>query len=725
MRQVLIFALICWAVAAAADEGMWMPSQLPELAGDLAAAGLEIDAASLADLTAHPMGAVIWLGGCTAAFVSNRGLVVTNHHCAYGSIQHNSTEENNILEKGFLARSFEEELPAAPGSRVLVTIAVEDVTDRILGAVPEDATGKERYDAIEAAEKALVAECEKDNGVRCRVRSFYGGVLYQLFTQLEIRDVRLVYAPARSVGKYGGDVDNWMWPRHTGDFSFLRAYVGPDGQPADPAPENVPYQPEHWLRVSADGVDEGDFVMVAGYPGRTSRYRLADEVEHRINWYYPMAGKVYGELLASVERAVTQYPDAKLKVAPMVASLNNRTKNYEGMLAGFDRTDVVAAKRELESELQDWIGRDPWREAHYGAALTELRDLVAKDQKRSERELYWGIVRWSPMCHTASRLHRLAQERLKPDIERKPGYQERDLRRIRKRLERMQRTYDARVDKLVARDRIRMYACLPADKRVAAFDRYLGIGRGEPDEQELERALEKMYGTTDLGDLETRLGWLDAPVEAFEASDDSFIRLAVALYPTELEMEAEEEALAGLFKEARPRFMEALIAYQQSRGLPVYPDANSTLRVTTGHIAGYRPHDGVRYEPFTTLEGILEKDTGAEPFDSPEALLAAISARERGPYVLETLGSVPVDFLSTLDTTGGNSGSPTLNGRGQLVGLLFDGAWESLLSDWYYEPERVRSIHTDVRYMLWVMDRIDGAHRLLREMGIKPSFAAP
>jgi hypothetical protein len=218
---------------------------------------------------------------------------------------------------------------------------------------------------------------------------------------------------------------------------------------------------------------------------------------------------------------------------------------------------------------------------------------------------------------------------------------------------------------------------------------------------------------------------MEAPVEAFEASEDPFIRLAVALYPVDLEMEAEAEALDGRFEETRPRFMEALIAYRRSLGRPVYPDANSTLRVTFGHVVGYRPRDGVLYEPFTTVEGLIEKETGVEPFDSPEPLLRAVRGNDLGPYVLESLGSVPVDFLSTVDTTGGNSGSPTLNSRGELVGLLFDGAWESLLSDWYYEPERVRSIHADVRYMLWVMDRVDRAHGLLREMGIEPSFGSP
>jgi hypothetical protein len=690
MRPIFVLTLICSAAVAVAvaDEGMWLPGQLPELGKTLKTAGLELKADSLADLTAHPMGAVIWLGGCTASFVSEQGLVVTNHHCAYGSIQHNSTDDNNILEKGFLAGSIDEELPTAPGSRVLVTTRVEDVTDRVLEAIPENASGKARYDAIEAAEKALVAECEEQDGVRCRVSSFYGGVLYQRFTQLEIRDVRLVYAPARSVGKYGGDVDNWMWPRHTGDYSFLRAYVGPDGKPTEPSPQNVPYRPKHWLRVTK-------------------------------------AREVFGSLLTSVERVVEQYPDAELKVAPLVAGLNNMTKNYTGMLAGFDRVDVVSAKRELEAGLVAWIAADKTRAKRYGSALDDLRELVAENQLTRERDLYWGIVRRSTLLRTASRLHRLAQESLKPDMERKPGYQERDLRRIRRSLERMESTYDRRVDRLVWGDAIRMYTSLPPDKRVEVFDERFGIGADGVDSDKLDTILDAMYAETELEDLDTRLKWMDASVEAFEASDDPFIRLAVALYPVDLEMEAEAEALTGRFKEARPRFMEALIAHQQSLGLPVYPDANSTLRVTTGHIAGYRPRDGVRYEPFTTLEGLLEKETGVEPFDSPEELLRAVRDGDRGPYALERLGSVPLDFLSTVDTTGGNSGSPTLNGRGELVGLLFDGAWESLLSDWYYEPERVRSIHTDVRYMLWIMDRVDNAHHLLREMGIEPSFGSP
>ncbi len=729
MRGVLLHVTVfCLTLAggpvsAFAEEGMWLPSQLPELAEELQAAGLELDAEKLGDLSSYPLGAVVSLGGCTASFVSDQGLVVTNHHCAYGSIQHNSTAQNNILEQGFLARTLAEELPAAPGSRVLVTIAIEDVTARILAAVPAGARGQERHDAIEAAEKALVAECEAAEGVRCRVSSFHGGLIYQLITQLEIRDVRLVYAPARSVGKYGGEVDNWMWPRHTGDFSFFRAYVGPDGRPADPSPENVPYRPRHWLRVAPGGVADGDFVMVAGYPGRTSRYRLADEVAHTVDWYYPASIKVNRELLGHIERALERYPDARLTLAPMLSGIHNRTKNNEGMLVGFDRADVIGAKRAFEADLATWIAADQERAARYGDVLGELRALVAEEQRDRERELYWGIVNRWPMLSAASTLYRLAQERRKPDLEREPGYQERDLRRIRERMERIETSYDARVDRLVAFDRIKMYASLPAAQRVEVFDQHLGLaGSDALGEAALNRTLDAMYGGTRLDDLATRLAWMEADVAAFAASDDPFIRLAVVLYPVDLADEAREKTLAGHFQEVRPRFMEALIAYQRARGIPVYPDANATLRVTYGEVAGYHPHDGVYYEPFTTLAGLLEKETGAEPYDSPPALLAAIRSGDRGPYTLAPRGSVPVNFLSTLDTTGGNSGSPTLNGRGELVGLLFDGAWESLLSDYYYEPERVRSIHADVRYMLWVMDRVDGAHGLLREMEVEPRF---
>jgi len=710
------------AAAGLAGEGMWRPEQLPALATELHDLGLEIEPGSLADLTAHPMGAVIWLGGCTASFVSPEGLVATNHHCAYGSIQYSSTPERNLLEEGFLAYERGEELPAAPGSRIYVALEATDVTAQVEAAVPPQAMGAERYGAIERAEKRLVAGCESDPAYRCRVATFHGGLQYVLYRQLEIRDVRLVYAPPRSVGNYGDDVDNWMWPRHTGDFSFYRAYVGPDGRPADFSPDNVPYRPGHWLRVAPGGVREGDFVMVAGYPGRTSRHRLAHEVEDVIRWSYPTRRQAYLEMLEVIQRETADRPAARIAYAPVVSGLNNAIKNYAGMLAGFERSDLVERKRGLEENLQRWIEADPDRRARYGDAVARLDRLVEEDRATRARDLEWGMIGRSSMLSAARKIVRMAHERRLPDDEREPGYQERDRVRLRATLERIDRRFDAGVDRAVLRHAILRYARLPEELRVPELDTFFGLEGAPVDEARLDARLEALYDGTGLVDRETRLGWLDADLEAVEASEDPFLELAVALYPADRRLERQDEDLKGRMLEARPRVMEALIAYREARGERVYPDANGTLRVTYGVVKGYEPRDGVWYRPFTTAYGILEKATGVEPFDPPAELVAAVEAGEWGRYDPGGPDALPVNFLSTVDTTGGNSGSPTLDAEGRLVGLLFDGNWESIVADWDFLPEVTRSIHCDIRYVLWIMDRVDGAWHLLREMGVEPRF---
>ncbi|MDH3284535.1 MAG: S46 family peptidase [Acidobacteriota bacterium] len=719
MKRLIPILVLLLVGVAAADEGMWPPHQLPELGDELKRLGLKLDPRSLSDLTAHPMNAVISLGGCTASFVSPDGLVVTNHHCAYGAIQYNSTEDENLLQDGFLAKERTEERFAGPGSRVLVTVEVEDVTDRVTGSLPDGVTGKERYDTIEARQKALVAECEKDEGHRCRVSAFYGGLEYQLIKQLEIKDVRLVYAPAGSIGKYGGDIDNWMWPRHTGDYSFYRAYVDPDGRPADHAAENVPFRPRHWLRVQPKGVSAGDFVMVIGYPGGTSRYRIAREAKSTIEWRYPTLKRVFGAMLAIIEQETSERPDAAIKYASMVAGLNNAAKNYQGMLDGFAKSDILERKAALQQQLDAWIAADPDRKARYGSAIADLRALVEKNEATRDRDVYYGFLgRRSSLLSVASQLYRLSRERTKPDLEREPGYQERDWPRIAERMKRMERTFDPGVDRALWRHGLLAYAAIPTDQHVAEYDTFFGIEGTTIDPARLDELLDKMYAGTKLGETETRLAWSEKDAAAFEESDDPFIRLAVHMYDVSRKMEDEDEQLVGELQRARPRYMEVLIAFLGSRGKAVYPDANGTLRVTVGSVKGYSPKDALSYTPFTTLRGIVEKDTGEDPFDSPKELLAAIGSGARGRYAVPSLGSVPVNFLSTVDTTGGNSGSPTVNARAELVGLLFDGNYESINSDWDFNPDVTRSIHVDIRYVLWIMDTIDGAQHLLEEMGV-------
>ncbi|WP_417762718.1 S46 family peptidase [Shewanella sp.] len=716
MKKWLIATAVTACFAAQADEGMWQPHQLPAMADVLKAKGLEIDASSISKLTEFPMNAVISLGGCTASFVSPKGLVVTNHHCAYGSAQYNSTPENNILRDGFLAKTFEQELPAAPGSRVYVTESVTSVTDKVNQGTAK-LTGDAFYKAIEAAEKKLVADCEQEDGYRCQVYSFHGGLEYYLVKQLEIRDVRLVYNPAESIGKYGGDIDNWMWPRHTGDFSFYRAYVNKAGKPADFSKDNVPYEPKSFLKVSAKGVSDGDFVMVAGYPGSTNRYRTADEVEHQFEYYYPAAKELREKVIALIEQSSPEGSDARIKYESTLAGLNNYAKNFTSMIEFYGKSTMLADRRATEAELTKWINADKARKQQYGEVLAELDGLVKKSDEHQARDLILGYFYYTTMPSVAERLYRLAHEQQKPDMEREPGYQERDLNRVKNMLESIDRRYDATVAKAIAFELLNRYAKLPASEHFAALDKFWGI-ENSVDAAKLHKKLDAVFGNTKLDDKATRLAWMNKSVADFKASKDPMIQYAVAMYDTNEQQRNEAKQLDGDLMKVRPQYMEAIIAYNRSKGKPVYADANSSLRVTYGNVKGYTPKDGLYAVPFTTLEGITQKDTGVEPFNAPKAELQLIKDKQYGDFYVKSLDSVPVNFLSTLDTTGGNSGSPAMNGRAELVGLLFDGVYESIIGDWNYDDDSNRSIQLDSRYMLWVMKYVDHADNLLDEMVI-------
>ncbi len=700
-----------------AAEGMWQPHQLPEIAEQLKAAGLELEPESLTDLNEFPMGAIVSLGGCTASFVSARGLIVSNHHCIYGSVQYNSTEENNLLKNGFLAKSFKKELQATPGSRVYVTEEINEVTNDITGDLTDGISGIERYKTIDKNSKALVAECESDDRYRCRVVNFHGGMEYYLFKQLMIRDVRLVYAPATSIGKFGGDIDNWMWPRHTGDFGFYRAYVGPDGQPADYSEDNVPFEPKHFLKVSAKGVGVGDYVMVLGYPGRTNRYRTSSEVKNTFTWTYPTS-KAYLEKSIDIIKANSAAgSDQRIKYEGSLAGLANASKNYGSMITSYNKGTTQQRQDQLEKDLNKWIAEFSERNNKYGTSTEELSRLILRSQENQARGMLLSYIGRTTMVRTAYALYKLAKESEKPDMERDRGYQERDMNRFEQRMQAINRRYDSEIDKALLHYYIQQYAQLPEDQRLKSLDKVLAIST-ESKDGSLLNLLDEMYSNTKLGDQETRLSWIKRGPSEFENSDDPFIKLAVATYKQREEIKDKGEALTGDIQVVRPKYMEAIIAFYNDKKLPVYADANSTLRLTYGNVKAYSPQDGLLAVPFTTLEGIAAKDTGEKPFNSPQKQLDLIEEKHYGKYVDKDLGSVPVNFLATLDVTGGNSGSPTLNARAELVGLLFDGVYESIIGDWDYDSELNRTISVDSRYMLWVMEYVDGAGNLLDEMEI-------
>lgn len=714
MQRLLVTALAAgFAAAAQADEGMWQPAQLPSIATQLKARGLQLDPAQLTDLTGPTMGAVVSIGGCTASFVSPEGLVVTNHHCAYGAIQYNSTAGNNLIRNGFLASSQAEELPGDPNQRVYVTDEIRDITREITGKLDPGLGGLQRYEAIDKAQKQAVAKCEKP-GVKCEVYNFHGGYSFQLVRQREIKDVRLVYAPPGAIGKFGGDVDNWMWPRHTGDFSFLRAYVAKDGSSKPYAKDNVPFKPRHFLPVNAEGLQAGDFVMVTGYPGRTNRYRLAEEVRDAIQWQYPTNIRWYSEILELINTAGADDPAITVKYANSVASFNNYLKNFRGQLEGLAKARAVSHKSGKEEALLQWLGRQDAATAALAGDIAALRGVLAQQRSVRERDLLLTYFQRTGLFSASYNIYRTALERGKPELQREAGFQTRDEAKLEGSLRQLERRMDPAVDQRLLTHFLRGYVKLPADQRIAALDTWLGAASG--DDAVLQQKVAALYAGTALMDVQQRLKWFGAKPAEIEAAQDTGLKFMVALMPDLLAIEKARKQRTGDELRLRPRYMQAMIAYNQSLDQPVYPDANSSLRVTFGQVQGFRK-DGVEFTPFTTGDGIVAKTTGEDPFDTPEKEYQALVARDYGSYA-DARGALPVNFLADLDITGGNSGSPALDAQGRLVGLAFDGNWDSVSADWIFDTGLTRSIQVDVRYMLWIMDKIDGAQNLLKEMGV-------
>lgn len=710
-RPLPVAALLCLSglvpLPSLADEGQWLPQQLPQLAPRLKQLGIQMPAPQLADLERHPLSAMVSLGGCSASFVSTTGLVITNHHCAFGAIQRNSTAQRNLMADGFLARSRADELPAGGTARVYVTDRIDDVTSQVTGGLPPSLSGAERHAKIEQRIKALVAACEQGTAYRCSVPSFHRGLSYYRIRQLMIRDVRLVYAPSERVGNFGGEVDNFEWPRHTGDFAFLRAYVGRDGQPADPSPDNVPYRPRDFLAVSTAGLRDNDPILLAGYPGRTQRYRLPAEVRAARDLQLPRRVAEIQADIATINATTANDAESAVRYASVVRGLANGLKRSQGTIDGLTRRDVAALKDGQDADFRRWLAAQGRPDDH--AVLRELDAAIADDQALAGQEFGLGVALHSDLYRSARTLYRLAQERRKPDAEREPGFQQRDVPQIQARLAQLEKTSLPAVDAARWQAALKRYGALPAAAHPPGLDALLPA----PGD------VRALVAGTELAGRARREAWMSQPVEAFEASNDPLLRLAAALQPLVLSLEARRKAVDGTLEQLVPRYMQAYIAFRQSRGEPVYPDANGTLRVTFGRVSGYRPRDGVFKLPFTTLEGVLEKHTGQAPFDAPEALREAAATRRHGPYRDAVLGSVPVNFLSSADTSGGNSGSAVMNRHGELVGLNFDSTYESIAKDWAFDPAVTRAIHVDIRYVLWVMQHVDHADNVLRELTLR------
>ena len=706
-RLVIPAAILATSQFALADEGQWQPYQLTQLKAELKKVGITIPAEKLADLSKHPMSAIVSTGGCSASFVSPEGLIVTNHHCAYDAIQRNSSAKKNYINDGFLAKTRTEELAAGPSARVYITDKVENVTKEVTAGLTDKMSGRERREMLQSKIKKIVADCEQDKAYRCSVPSFHRGLEYYRIRQMMIRDVRLVYAPADMIGNYGGDIDNFEWPRHTGDFAFLRAYVGKDGRPADPSPENVPYKSKDFLVVSAEGLKNGDPILLAGYPGRTSRYKLPSEIRFARDTDYPVRAAEMLADIATIEAATKGNADDEVRYASVVKGINNRLKKTQGLIDGFARKDIAAIKDTQDAAFRNWLISASKNPAEAKALLAKLDAVIAEDMALSQEELAYSVATNSDLLSSARALYRLAIEKEKPNAQREGGYQERDLAFIKGRLTRLEQSLVAKVDRARLTAGLARYAKLAV--RPAGLDALLPSAE----------VAASLYEKTQLTETAKRLAWMDKDRAAFAQSDDAFVQLAVKLHDVGMSLENRRKEVDGNLDFIIPQYMQAVIDWKKSQGKPVYPDANSTLRVTFGNVGSYSPRDGLTKGPFTTVEGIVEKHTGKDPFIAPEPLLQAIKEKRYGVFKDKILGTVPVDFLSSADTTGGNSGSAVMNKRGELIGLNFDSTYESITKDWYFDPAITKAIHVDIRYMLWVMKEVDRADNVLKEMTIK------
>jgi hypothetical protein len=640
--------------------GMWLPEQLALQADTFKGVGFSIDPAVLTKPTEFPLGAVVSLGGCSASFVSPDGLVITNHHCVIGALQVNSKEGKNLLKDGYLAKTRADELSAGPAARVLVTQSMKDVTMRVregLLAMKDDLA---RYQAIEDRQKLLVEECEKGReGIRCSVASFFGGAEFRLIEQLEIRDVRLVYAPPEGVGNYGGEIDNWRWPRHSGDFAFYRAYVGKEGKPADLGDKNVPYRPTHVLKLAKEALSPGDPVMVAGYPARTSRLTTAAETREGVVSDLPYTVDFCDAYLAELEAVKKADPKVAIKAEPFVRGLANTLTNVKGQIEGLTKGGLADKKASDEAELKKWIDADPGRAAKYGKGVDDVARLFLDSRKTLEADRTMReLGRLSRAYSAAYTIVRNAEERAKPNEARDPDYQDRNQKRLEQSFKQMTLQYSPVIDAAMVRLAAERELKHPEAKRAGLADAILGKKKpGANPSADLKAALKGVYDKTKVGDEATRIKLLTkATVAELEKSDDPMIKLALALRPRTKEMEDRDKKLTGAMAMARPLFVGAM---KEKAGGKLAPDANSTLRITYGTVRGYAPKPGAPvYAPFTPLAEVVKKHTGKDPFEAPKGLLDAVAAKKLGGYVDAKLGDVPVNFLADLDIAGATRAPP-------------------------------------------------------------------
>ncbi|MDP1675890.1 MAG: S46 family peptidase [Bacteroidota bacterium] len=689
-----------------AEEGMYPLSEIHKL--NLKSKGFKITAKDIYNPNGISLvDASVNVGGCSASFISAEGLIITNHHCVFGAVQLASTVQNDYVCDGFIARGREQEIPAK-GLTARIIDSYRDVSKEVLAGISDTTDPIERIKIIEKNTKALVADAEKkQSGVTASVAEMFTGKTYVLFVHKIIKDIRLVYVPPRSVGEFGGENDNWVWPRHTGDFSFIRAYVSADGSPAEYSPDNVPFKPKNHFKVNPNGVEENDLVFILGYPGRTFRHQTSYYLEYERDIRLPFTQKRNEWMIAQMEAVGKKDPEVALALTARKKSLANVEKNYRGKLKGMNNLPIIQNKQLEEEALQQYINADPVRKQEYGAVLAGIQSVYNEIRSDAQRvNILSNIIGSSTLLTIGNSLMKLADERQKPDAERQSVYKEKNLSALKQNYLSSLRSYNRSIDQLFLQEILNDAASLVNDQPIESVASIKNI----------RQFVDSAFTGTLLADTSFIAKAFTMTPDQLKQVNDPLIEFARMLLP-EIEFQNMiNRKRTGELNRLSAKLITVKGLWKKSDFIP---DANSTMRMTFGKIRGYSPSDATYFSPITTLNGLIEKSSDDPDYNTPQKIRDLAKKKEYGRYKNKKLNDVPVNILYDMDTTGGNSGSPVLNAKGELIGVNFDRSFEATINDYAWNESYSRSIAVDIRYVLWNVEKVGEADILLKEIGVQ------
>lgn len=698
--------------ASVPDEGMYPLSDI-HLAG-LKKAGLKINEQEIySPGKVSLVDALVRVSGCSGSFVSPNGLIITNHHCAFSAVQLASSPESNYLENGFVANSLEQEIQAE-GLTIRITESYEDVSEEVLAAVEHINDPIDRIEIINEKRQDIARRAvEADPSITAEVSEMFIGKSYVLFKYKTIEDVRLVYVPRQDIGEFGGDLDNWVWPRHTGDFAFLRAYVAPDGSSAKYSPDNIPFTPKRHLKVNPNGVEEDDFVFILGYPGRTFRHRPAQYLEYQEKFLLPYTSDLYSYQNKQMSLASQEDKAIELQLATRIKRNANVMKNYQGKMKGLRSIDLVASKYLEDKELENYIQSNKKLQAEYGSLMKDIDSHYQEVMESAPKEMWMNnIYGGSNILRVAMQLWGFKDALASQSADRQQLVFDKNIAKVKETLQEIYKDYNKQVDINILTHMFEQALALKGTSNAIGAVNMIDAENAENGRWIIEQTV----NASRLSDPDYVLNNLLSSVENFMHYNDdlmdfqqSLLAESQAFYSVMKRREGELNKLMADYVAVKEKFLEKNFV----------PDANSTLRLTYGNIKGYTPVDATYMSPITTIKGIIEKGyEGKTEYQYPETIRRAWEAKDFGKYTGKKRNDVPVNILYNMDTTGGNSGSPIMNAYGELIGVNFDRAYEATINDFAWNESYSRSIGVDIRYVLWVADKIDGAHFILDEMGI-------